>query len=908
MTNNIWKIASLKFQTWRSIFFRFKTDSHVNRGFLYPDTEEVMNIKYLQTVAFLLILLWGKITAEQIAPPTATPLRKVYVAEMQEVSIKTLRASIENIIKNFPGQYPQGPQYLSRCDRFEQHLDKINKAQAKTTESLREQYIEYVKDLKTFQQEAMKAHPLVAAQPIVFVVRTQYKQSFHAIATIHPINEYYMWEDRAYKHLFQGGGAMKIIDFSKGGKVTTLIDLPSGIVRDPDVHFDGKKIVFSMRRHIDENYHIYEINADGTNLKQLTFAQDVVDFDPIYLPDDSIVFSSTREPKYNMCSRDNSANLFRMEADGANIFQITKNTLFDNHPSLMPDGRIMYARWEYVDRNFGDAHGIWSVNPDGTNQALLWGNNTPVPPAAYNNHNIPDTQQILSLLGPHHFNLTGSLAIIDRRMGIDGREPVIRTWPASTAEMCYLEGPPSCDAIREGPYADPWPLNDKYFLCSRLVKQQGHMGIFLVDTFGNETLLYDEPPGCFDAMPIKTHKRPPVIPSRRNFENKNGYLYVTNVYEGTHMKGVNLDSVKYLRVVESPEKRHWSVGSWYGAGDQSPAMNWHSFENKKILGTVPIEKDGSAYFEVPTDKFVFFQLLDENGMMIQSMRSGTVVQSGETTGCIGCHENRLTAPIGTKQSMPLALQREPSKLEGWYGPPREFSYMAEVQPVFDKNCVSCHDFGKEAGKKLILAGDRDRAFNKSYTELWSKGQKYINCVGAGPAQIQQAYSWGSHASNIVEIIRSGHYKVKLSKEDFDRVVTWLDLNGVYYPSFASAYPGKSLKQNVTAGRCPLNTEQENRLVELTGAPLNWGDISFDRPELSQCLSKITDKNRPEYTEAISIIRQGQETLKKRPRADMPGFVPCEFDQQREQKYDIRRQIELRNRKAIKEGYKVYDKD
>jgi len=826
---------------------------------------------------------------------------RAYLADAQQVNLKGLRACIEDIIKSFPGQYPQGQEYLRRWDGFEKRLHKLHDELVKGGETLKEQCTKYIEELVAFQRETMRVHPLVVGQPIVFIVRNQYPGSYHAIATMFPTAEHYTKTNEPYNKLFKGPGAMKVIDFATGGKVKTLVDVPEGVARDPDVHFSGKKIVFAMRHHKDEDYHIYEINADGTNLKQLTSAEGVADWDPIYLPDDSIVFSSLREPKYNMCSRDHAANLFRMEADGANIFQITKNTLFDNHSSLLPDGRILYARWEYVDRNFGDAHSVWTVNPDGTNQALYWGNNTPVPPAEYNNHHIPGTQKFISILGPHHYMLTGSLAVIDRRLGIDGREPLVRTWPAGTAERCRADGGFAPDSIL-GPYEDPWPLSDKYFLCSRITYKGKYMGIFLIDTFGNETLLHTEEPGCFDAMPIKPRKRPPVVPARRDFRNEPGYLYVTNVYEGTHMKGVKPGSVKYLRVVESPEKRHWSRGSWQGQGYTAPGMNWHSLENKRILGTVPVEKDGSAYFEVPTDKFVYFQLLDENGMMIQSMRSGTVVQSGETTGCVGCHEHRLTAPVLMESSMPLALRREPSKLKGWYGPQRDFSYTAEVQPVFDEHCVKCHDYGKKAGKKLNLAGDRGRAFNKSYVELWTKkssGKGYIKCVGGGPAQIQQAYSWGSHASKIVQMIRAGHNKVKLSKEDFDRVVTWIDLNGVYNPSYACAYPRN------TFGRCPLDTHQEKRLQEL-GAKFGVGDISFDRPEISPCLAKIADKDSLEYKEALAIIKKGQETLKRRPRADMPGFIPCEFDQLREQRYAIRRQLELRNRRAIREGYKVYD--
>jgi hypothetical protein len=338
-------------------------------------------------------------------------------------------------------------------------------------------------------------------------------------------------------------------------------------------------------------------------------------------------------------------------------------------------------------------------------------------------------------------------------------------------------------------------------------------------------------------------------------------------------------------------------------------MNWHSFENKRIVGTVPVAEDGSAYFEVPSDKFVYFQLLDENMMMVQSMRSGTIVQSGETTGCMGCHEDRRTAPRQAGEKMPLALKRPPSKLEGWRGEPRLFSYAREVQPVFDRHCVTCHDYGKEAGKKLVLAGDLTITFNASYNELWRK--KYTGAIGAGPSDTQQPFSWGSHASKLVEVLRQGHCDVELSAEEFNRIVTWIDLNAPYYPRYDCAYP-----TNLT-GRCPLDDKQIKRLTELTGVPFaklaayntsTGPHVSFDRPDMSPCLAGFKDPTDPNYIEALGIIEVGRRTLMYHPRADMPEFEACSLDQRRQKDYTKREQIEMNCREAIREGLKLYDVD
>jgi hypothetical protein len=238
-----------------------------------------------------------------------------------------------------------------------------------------------------------------------------------------------------------------------------------------------------------------------------------------------------------------------------------------------------------------------------------------------------------------------------------------------------------------------------------------------------------------------------------------------------------------------------------------------------------------------------------------------------------------------------------------------FSYTHEVQPVFDKHCVTCHDCGKEAGKKLVLAGDRTNTFNTSYNELWRK--KYIKAIGAGPSDIQPPYSWGSHTSKIVEVLRGRHNDVELSEEEFDRIVTWIDLNAPYYPRYDCAYPA-----NLT-GRSPLNNNQIKRLTELTGVPFaklavhnqNAGpQVSFDRPHLSPCLAVFEDTTDPNYIEALGIIEAGQRTLAQHPRADMPGFKACDVDQQRQQNYVMREQIEMSNRRAIFQDRKVYDSD
>jgi len=738
---------------------------------------------------------------------------------------------------------------------------------------------------------------------LVFIARKQYKKDHHNTATIFQTGE-------VNTNSFDPGAALKILDV-KSGEAITILETKTGVIRDPEVSFDGKKIIFSYRKNIEDNYHIYEINADGSELTQLTFAEGISDIDPLYLPNNQIIFSSTREPKYCMCNRHIMANLYRMNPDGSNIVQLGKSTLFEGHSALMNDGRIIYDRWEYVDRNFGDAQGLWTVNPDGTKHAIFYGNNSNSPGGVIDPRPVPGSNLVLSIFGSCHDRPWGALTLLDRSKGVDGKEAVVRIWPESAIDLI---GKGNWDTFMQLDvrYEDPFPLNENYFLVSKSKDLKKNalnetMAIYLLDREGNEISLHEEKDlSCFDPMPLTPRFRPREIPTARKFDESPGYFYVQNVYEGTHMENVKPGSIKYLRVVESPEKRTYTQPSWNGQGQQAPGVNWHSFENKRVIGTVPVEKDGSVYFEAPSSKYLYFQLLDEKKKMVQSMRSGVIVHPGETNGCIGCHEDRLSVPpVAAK--MPIAMRQQPKKLTEHQNENPVFSYTRDMQPVFDAHCIKCHDFGKKAAKKLILAGDRNPYFNASYIDIQLK--KQIASVGAGPAEIQQAYSWGAHASNLVKVIERGHHKVLLSKEELETLYTWIDLNGIYYPEYESAYPDNP------AGRSPITQEQLDRLGKLTGVNFNQladhnrklgPQISFERPKKSPCLKNI-QTNSTEYLEALAIIEAGKIQLEQLPRADMEGFEPCEEQQIQLNKYMKRLTIEKENNKAITEGKTVYDK-
>ncbi len=835
-------------------------------------------------------LFLGAFQTASAAEPTADDLAD----DLSRSTVESLRAAVEDLTATFGQEYPKGREYLARLDRLEQQLADAEGAAADALQ----------RELKKLAREALIANPLVSGRPIAYVARPQYRSDHHNTATMFQTGEINTGS-------FQGGGAIKAVDLGDdesggGGQTRTILEVSGGVARDVDVSFDGRRLLFGMRHNREDDYHVYEINADGGGLKQLTVGEGISDIDPIYLPGGRILFGSTREPKFCMCNRHIMCNLFTMDADGANVQQIGHSTLHEGHPAVLPDGRIVYDRWEYVDRNFGDAQGVWTCNPDGTNHVVYWGNNTNSPGAVLDNRAIPGTERFICTFSSCHDRPWGALAIVDRRLGIDGRKPVIRTWPASAIDLVGVGNYDTYTRVNPK-YEDPYPLSENYYLCVRTIGRGEQTAIFLLDAFDNEILLHAEAPGCFNPMPLGPREEPPVIPDRTNLASADGYFYVADVYVGMDMDRVQRGMVKYLRVVESPEKRFWTQQNWQGSGTQAPGMAYDDFNNKRILGTVPVEEDGSAYFAVPADRFVYFQLLDENGMMVQSMRSGTITRPGETAGCVGCHESRR-ASIRNDDLQPMAMRRAPSRLEPWYGPTRKFGYVVEVQPALDKHCVSCHDYGKPAGEKLNLAGDLGMMFNTSYLELRTRGQ--VKVPGAGPFTKLPPMSWGSHASKLGKVLLEGHgdpeidEKVKLDKESFDRIVTWIDINAPYYPHYASAYRSNRY------GRSPLDGGQTGRLNELTGMNLNdqklSSHVSFTRPEVSRCLEKLADDD-PKRAEAIAIITAGRELLAQRPRADMSNFElydPVEIAQ--EAKYQARLKLENEMRAAIAAGEKKYE--
>ncbi len=603
--------------------------------------------------------------------------------------------------------------------------------------------------------------------------------------------------------------------------------LPAGDIIRPDLSYDGTKVLFSHCRHYpdlwkkenkldkatipeDAFYQLYEMNLDGSGLRRLTRGK-YDDFDGRYLPDGRIVFLSTRRGQFIQCGTDSAQatvatedlpdsfvrcgggayrpvsvhTLHVIDADGRNMHTISPFESFEWNPSVTSDGRIIYARWDYVDRHRMWHMGLWSTLPDGTGARTVFGNFTAGPYSLFEARSIPQSQKIIFTASAHHSHAGGSLVLLDTRKGVDGRPPMTRLTPE--VDFPEIEGWSDCY------FANPYPLSEQHYLVTfspvRLAKHAfakdgspvpgpiNSLGVYLFDSFGNLNLLYRDPEiSSMCPLPIRPRRRPLAVASAVRSEETEGCMLLQDVYQGD-LAGLRRGSVRELRIVGVPPKT-------------DPRMNHPNLgvtqddPGKFVLGTVPVEEDGSAYFRVPSGIPVFFQALDEAGMALQTMRSLTYVQPGQTYACIGCHDHRQTAP---PPRHPLAAMREPSKIR--LGPtgswPLDFAEL--VQPVLDRQCVECHRPGVEGeGAKTNLVAS---AAYKTLLDFGGQSSLRTHVQARYDARRSVAGACGAIASPLTKLLDTGHHEVNLTAADRRRLTLWMDtyaqLTGSYSPQQAA---------------------------------------------------------------------------------------------------------------------------
>jgi len=662
-------------------------------------------------------------------------------------------------------------------------------------------------EIRWFARDLALNNASVDSEPLVFLKRRRFVcQMLHEY-----LGYYYDYEDIA------GGGVFVLERSGRSFEVRDLTRdrLPRGNVTTLALSHDARTVYFAFAERAAEKpdyystqrrcFHIFAMDADGNNLRQLTDGP-YDDFDPCPLPDGGIAFMSTRRGGFGRCHNPweplPAYTLHRTNATGDDVRTLSFHETNEWHPSVLNDGRIVYSRWDYVDRSASNFHGIWTSNPDGANPIILFGNYTKRINACYQPRAIPGSNRIAFIAGAHHAAVGGSLVIldpararIDRQTGEDSLDAI----EVLTPEVCFPEAPGWPDSY----FHSPWPLSEDCFLVAfsfdplpgmgPRVREDTETGLYYFDRFGNLELLYREPGiSCMYPIPLTPRPTPPTVPngtgppkstsvsgtdqSRDTLPGDEGEFVLVDVRRSL-MPLPASRPIRTLRIFQVLPKTETHVAD-------DPKLGYARAESARmLLGTVPVETDGSAYFRAPACRPLYFQAVDETGRAVQTMRSATYLQPGQRRSCVGCHE-----PVGTSPNRRevLALRRPPSAITPGPDGSKPFCYPRLVQPVLDRHCVVCHDGSTGADKSaLLLTGQPVGTFTRSYESLrpfvrWYEwGGKTISHVVTRPGQI------GADASPLLQTlgdqIHSG--SIQLSVENRRRIHIWLDGNAPFYGTY-----------------------------------------------------------------------------------------------------------------------------
>jgi len=653
--------------------------------------------------------------------------------------------------------------------------------------------------VREVKREVMFANPVVDFHRMLFVDMPYPQGSEWPHETRHRLG--YM--------AVPGARLMVLEGLSPSGHLTQLMPQAPlhGSFWRPDVSFDGQRVLFCFKPHNEKSFHLYEVHADGTGLRQLTDGP-YDDLDPIYLPDgEHIAFSTTRGHTYVRCMPPTNAYvLARCDLDGGDMYFISANNEPDYLPSVMDDGRIIYTRWEYTDKPLWRAQSLWTVHPDGTQVSVFWGNQSVWPDLLKDVRCIPGSPRVMFTGSAHHGWFSGSVGIIDPDKGFnfpDGLTKVTAdvAWPeVGNGPVDPIESPSYHPSGAYGGYYSPYPLGERDFLVS--ANRNGKFVLYLMDVNGNRELIYEGVSNILHAIPLRARPRPPVLPdavvwpTREERERPaDGVIFTDNVYDGApeQLQG----KARYLRVLSIDPKTYsyWYKRPYISTGPEVSMVQSEGV--KRIIGTVPIESDGSVAFYAPPGKALHFQLLDEHQRALQTMRSFVNVMPGERRGCLGCHELHSRAPAYGGKS--LALAREPQAITP---PPWDdvtVSYTRYVQPVLDQYCGKCHEGDGEARKVLDLT-ERPGflSFDEPYVTLtgsptWSVPYQAPSHpppgFGIADTIMVEGYATTdpaayktpepmtklSYASRLIRLASSGeHYGVVVDPTNLQRLIVWVD--------------------------------------------------------------------------------------------------------------------------------------
>jgi len=629
--------------------------------------------------------------------------------------------------------------------------------------------------------------------------------------------------DAQAERQYQPGASLCILEMDGlYGKVETLIDDTEGVIRDPAVSYDGNTILFSWKKSDrEDDYHLYEMDAETRKITQITSGLGFADYEADYLPNDDIIFNSTRCVQIVDCWWTEVSNLYTCDRQGRFLRRLSFDQVHTNFPTILDDGTVIYTRWDYNDRGQIFPQGLYQMNPDGTSQREFYGNNSWFPTTILHARGIPGSNKVIAIATGHHSLQTGKLIIIDPAMGRQENSGVQLIAPVreTIAERIDAYG-------QDGElFQYPYPISETEYLVAYSpfgwAEEPALFNIYYMTIDGRRELLASDPEiSCSQPIPLSPRPRPHVRPEMVDYRKAGGTYYVQDVYAGRSLEGIPRGTVKKLRVVEI-QFRAAGIRSNRNEGPAGaalvstpPAIDNGAWDVKVVLGDADVYEDDSACFNVPARTPVYFQALDAKGRAVQSMRTWSTLQPGETLSCIGCHETKSQAPLANAKPT-IAMRLGPQELTPFYGPSRGFSFNREIQPILDRHCVRCHNdrtnrrglregltdlySGKavpseEAAFSLLDAPNCDsqagRAWSDAYLALTAGGNpdegpvRWLNVQSIPP--LLPPYYAGSAKSPLIEMLEAGHNGVELSREEMDKIACWIDLLVPYCGDYIEA--------------------------------------------------------------------------------------------------------------------------
>ncbi|MDY0167958.1 MAG: hypothetical protein RBS80_15525 [Thermoguttaceae bacterium] len=721
------------------------------------------------------------------------------------------------------------------------------------------------------------------------------------------VKRYEINASHVYTYHYEGqrdGGGLYLVDLrDPEAGPTELVASPDGQILDCDLSYDGRQVLFSWRRGMGEGYHIWKVRVDGTGLTQLTDGP-WHDYNACWLPDGGIAFLSTRNPQFAYCWDAPVGVVHRMEADGSDVRCLSANYLNDFTPYVLDDGRIIYSRWEYVDKPAIPIQSLWTINPDGTALSGYFGNGVLTPGTFMEARPIPGTTKILCTMTGHNGPTRGAIGVIDRRKGVNAQEAIVNLTP-DTPLARVDQGNGNTDGPK--PYSCPLPLDQVRFL----VSARGPILVRTIDGTCVSTCLPAPGDGMqwFNAQPVRPRPRPPVIAGvlPPGPAANSATVFVQDVYSGL-APYVEPGEVKRLRVVRELHKPLRISPNLRAFGFQFPVISCGAtYAAKQVLGEVPVEEDGSACFRVPANVPIYFMALDSEGRAVQRMRSFTHFMPGEVQGCVGCHENRLAA---SGPLFGMAVSRPARDLEPAEWGDAGFDYARIVQPVLDRYCAECHDPVAAPGGVDLSGGFTD-FFNVSYEVLARErqgraGSPHVNWIPTYNGHEQNILevrpkAWGSPRSKLAEIVQSGHPdehgkpRFQMDAAGRRRIYAWIDLNVPYYGSSETAYPDhpgcrqivppdlERVLAEVAARRCTechaegkIPRREWVRITEPELNPLLLAPLAKSAGGSQRCGRPVfASTSDSDYRKLLATFEPVAAMLRRTPRIDMPGGRPSD---------------------------------